>query len=46
MMKFFCGFSILVLAIGVAIGTIDPQHVPIVTGTLVAVLGVKESDKQ
>jgi len=45
MMNFFCGFSVLVLSFGVATGSISAQHVPIVTGTLVAVLGAKESGK-
>lgn len=46
MMQFFGGLSALILAFGVAFGTISSQHVPIVTATLMAVLGAREVDKK
>jgi hypothetical protein len=45
MMQFSGGLSALVLAIGVASGSIGSQHVPVVTATLMAVLGAKQANK-
>ena len=45
MMQFFGGLSALILAVGVASGSIGSQHVPVVTATLMAVLGAKGMHK-
>ncbi len=45
MIQFFGGLSALVLAFGVAYGSIGSQNIPVVTTTLMAVLGAKLTEK-
>ena len=44
MINFFCGASILILSIGVATGRVPSEHVPILTGTVMAALGAMKKD--
>ncbi|MEY3303434.1 MAG: hypothetical protein RLZZ139_1807 [Cyanobacteriota bacterium] len=45
MINFFCGATLLILSIGVSTGRVSAEHVPILTGTVMAALGAREAVK-
>jgi len=45
MINFFCGATLLVLSIGVATGRVSSEHIPVLTGTVMAALGAREANK-